>query len=81
MVHPRVKKYIQGTGEKERIKESLRKLAHDPYNKMDGLDIKKMRGKEHDLFRLRVGDHRFEYFIEDDRIWVDEGFHRGRGYR
>ena len=40
-----------------------------------------MRGKEHDMFRLRVGDHRFEYFIEDDRIWIDEGFRRGRGYR
>lgn len=81
MVHPRVKKYIQGTGEKERIKESLRKLADDPYNKLGGLDIRKMRGKEHDMFRLRVGDHRFEYFIEDDRIWIDEGFRRGRGYR
>jgi len=30
---------------------------------------------------LRVGDHRFEYFIEDGRIWIDEAFRRGRGYR
>ncbi|MFO8050662.1 MAG: type II toxin-antitoxin system RelE/ParE family toxin [Thermoplasmatota archaeon] len=81
MIHPRVKKYILGTGEKERIKESLKKLVEDPYNKLNGLDIKKMRGKNNDMYRLRVGDHRFEYFIEDNRIWVDEGFIRGRGYR
>ena len=81
VVHPRVRKYIDASGEKERIVDHLKQLSQDPFNKRSGMDIKRMHGREHDLFRLRIGDHRFEYFVEDDRIWIDEAFRRGRGYR
>jgi mRNA-degrading endonuclease RelE of RelBE toxin-antitoxin system len=81
VIHPRVKKFINLSGEKERIIAHLKVLANDPYNKRSGMDIKKMKGREHDLYRLRIGEMRFEYFIEDDKVWIDEAFMRGRGYR
>ena len=81
VVHPRVKKYIRGSGEKERLIEHLKDLAEDPYGSRSGVDIKRLRGRSHDMFRLRVGEHRFEYFVEDGKIWVDEAFGRGWGYR
>ncbi|MDG6224445.1 MAG: type II toxin-antitoxin system RelE/ParE family toxin [Candidatus Thermoplasmatota archaeon] len=80
-VHPRVVKYINGSGDKERIVEHLKALEDDPFTNRSGADIKKLSGKERDMFRLRIGDHRFEYFVDDDTVWIDEAFRRGRGYR
>jgi len=80
-IHPRVKKYIDESGEKERIIKHLKKLAKDPYNKRSGADIRVLKGKKHDMYRLRVGEHRFEYFIDEGKVWVDNAFKRGRGYK
>ena len=81
VIHPRVRKYIYESGEKARLIEHLGKLADDPFNSRSGIDIKRLKGKKQVLFRLRVGCHRFEYFIDDGKIWIDEAFKRGRGYR
>ena len=81
MIHPRVHKYLDESGEKERLIKHLQELADDPYNNRIGIDIKKLKGKKHDMYRLRVGDHRFEYFIDDNKVWIDNSFRRGRGYR
>ncbi len=81
VIHPRVQKYLENTGEKERLVKHLKRLADDPYNSRSGADIKKLKGKKHDMYRLRVGDHRFEYFVEEEKVWIDEAFRRGRGYR
>jgi len=81
VIHPRVRKYIYESGERERIIGHLKELASDPFNSRSGMDIKKLQGKKHDMFRLRVGPHRFEYFVEEGNIWIDEAFKRGRGYR
>jgi mRNA-degrading endonuclease RelE of RelBE toxin-antitoxin system len=80
-VHPRVKKYLDKSGEKEKLKGYLRRLIEDPYTPRSGADIKKLRGKSHYLYRLRVGDHRFEYFAEEDTIWIERALKRERGYR
>jgi mRNA-degrading endonuclease RelE of RelBE toxin-antitoxin system len=56
-------------------------LVNDPYNSRSGVDIKRLQGRKHDMYRLRVGPHRFEYFVEEGKIWIDEGFTRGKGYR
>jgi mRNA-degrading endonuclease RelE of RelBE toxin-antitoxin system len=80
-VHPRVKKYLDKSGEKEKLKRYLRRLIEDPYTPRSGVDIKKLRGKSHYLYRLRVGDHRFEYFVEEDTIWIERALKRERGYR
>lgn len=81
MIHPRVHKYIKESSDKERLIRHLKKLGEDPYHCRSEVDIKKLQGKKHDLYRLRVDDHRFEYFIDGEKIWVDNAFLRGRGYR
>jgi len=81
MLHPRVKKFITENREKERIITHLKKLAKDPYISKTNIDIKKLKGKKHNLYRLRIGDFRFEYFIDDEKIWIDNAFKREKGYR
>ena len=81
MIHLRVKKYRDTSGEKEEFIKHLKKLIDDPYPSGHGANIKKLKGRKHDMYRLRVGDHRFEYFIDDEKVWIDNAFKRGRGYR
>lgn len=80
-VHPRVKKYLDKSDEKERLKDNIKKLIENPYSSRSGVNIKKLKGKNHDLYRLRVGIHRFEYFVEEGVIWVERAFKREKGYR
>lgn len=80
-LHPDVVKYLVSIShiERKRCYESLKKLKDDPFTKRPGCDIKRMIGKvEH--FRLRVGDHRFLYIIENGTVLVEEAFRRGKGY-
>ena len=49
-VHPRVKNYLDESGEKERLKEGLARLGDDPFTSRSGLDVKKLKGKTHDVF-------------------------------
>ena len=44
-VHPRVKKYLDESGEKDRLKQGLARLGEDPFTSRSGLDIKKLKGK------------------------------------
>ncbi len=81
MLHPKVKKFITESREKERIIKHLKKLAKDPYISKTNMDIKKLKGKKHNLYRLRIGDFRFEYLIDDEKIWIDNAFKREKGYR
>ena len=81
MIHPRVKKYLNESGQIERLIKHLKKLADDPYYSRSRVDIKKLKGKKHDMYRLKVSDHRFEYFVDEEKVWIDHAFKRGRGYR
>ena len=80
MIHPQVQRYLDDSGAKERFIKHLEKLVDDPYNSRSRVDIKKLKGKKHDMYRLRVGDHRFEYFVDEGKVWIDNAFTRGRGY-
>lgn len=82
-LHPDVRKYLDKLEESdtERCENSLKKLADEPYQSRPKCDIKKLKGKDKEIYRLRIGDHRFEYFIEDNKTWIVEAFRRGRGYR
>ncbi len=81
--HPRVQKYLLELSreERERVKKKLRELGSDPYKPRPGVDIKRPKGRKHYLYRLRVGSHRFEYFVEERTVWIDGAFRRERGYR
>ena len=68
---------------KDRVKNTLKKLDEDPYRSRSGVDIKKLSGTNPTKYRLRVGDYRVIYTIEEDNkvIKVIEGFRREKGYR
>jgi mRNA-degrading endonuclease RelE of RelBE toxin-antitoxin system len=55
---------------KERIKEKLKELETDPYNSKKRLETKKLSEKKRTYYRLRVGDCRVVYFLEDNKIKV-----------
>lgn len=67
-------KYINSADKptKKRLKESIEKL---PFG-----DIKKLKGIE-DGYRLRVGDLRVLFSMEDDRIYIDNIIPRGQAYK
>ncbi len=56
--------------EQNRIREKLNDLAKDPYNNSQRLDTKKLTGTSRIYYRLRVGDYRVIYFMDDDGIKV-----------
>lgn len=81
MLHPDVKEYINKLEDKENIKKHFKKLKEEPYNVDGSLDVKKLKGKKQNMYRFRVGNHRFEYFVDNQKIWVTKAFKRGKGYR
>ncbi|MDI3540104.1 MAG: mRNA interferase RelE/StbE [Methanolobus sp.] len=80
-VHPHVRKFLssQDLETKNRLVEGLRKLENDPL----GNDIKKLKGTKgrQDLYRLRIGDYRAIFAIEDDMVYVLEIITREHGYK
>jgi mRNA interferase RelE/StbE len=68
------------SNERESIKIKLKLLAMDPFN--SGIDIKQLRGKHQPIYyRIKSGDYRAIYHIEDEGIYVDKIGHRKNIYR
>ncbi len=67
-------KYINSADKprKKRLKEAIEKI---PFG-----DIKKLQGIENG-YRLRVGDLRVLFSIEDDTIFIDNIIPRGQAYK
>ncbi|MCI5494406.1 MAG: type II toxin-antitoxin system RelE/ParE family toxin [Lachnospiraceae bacterium] len=67
-------KYINSCSKetKVRLKEAIEKI---PFG-----DIKKLKGHEND-YRLRVGDLRVLFSMEDDIIIIDNILPRGQAYK
>ncbi|MCM1190993.1 MAG: type II toxin-antitoxin system RelE/ParE family toxin [Butyrivibrio sp.] len=67
-------KYINAVDKptKKRLKEAIEKI---PFG-----DIKKMQGIDNG-YRLRVGDLRVLFSIEDDIIYIDNIIPRGQAYK
>lgn len=83
LIHPDVAKFLDKLPEKERKRcvNALRMLREDPFSSRSSADIKKLKGRDKTLYRLRVGDYRFEYFVEENTVYVIDAFRRERGYR
>jgi len=81
-LHESAEKFLNRLEKKtqETIRVHLKILSEDPYAQQ--LDTKKLKGlpNKPDLFRLRVGDHRIIYFIQDGKIWITEIMRREKGY-
>ncbi len=61
------------------IEESIKELKLNPYRKRPHADIKKLGGfKSPVMYRLRVGRHRLEYFVDEaeQTIYVIDAFQR-----
>ncbi|MEK6887524.1 MAG: type II toxin-antitoxin system RelE/ParE family toxin [Candidatus Aenigmatarchaeota archaeon] len=81
-LHPKVMDFLDSLHAKDRdlCTTSLRTLKENPFEPRPGTDIKKLQGKLHTLYRLRVGKCRFEYFVEANIVWVTKAFRREQGY-
>ncbi len=66
---------------KERLKAKIRVLEDSPKKKRAGADIKKMKNANPEAYRLRIGDYRVIYSVENNTVWITEIFQRGRNYR
>jgi len=64
----RIKKELAKLSAKERewVKEILKKLERQEWR---GLDIKKLKGADA-IFRIRKGDIRIIYQVNDDKIFI-----------
>ncbi len=67
---------------RSRIIRALRNLQKDPFQSRSGADIARLIGTKgsQDLFRLRVGDYRAIYAVEDNIVYVTDLFRREKGY-
>ncbi|MEA1985546.1 MAG: type II toxin-antitoxin system RelE/ParE family toxin [Euryarchaeota archaeon] len=79
-IHTDVEKFLNALDPdaKERIVDRLKVLGNLP---VEG-DVKKLKGTKgrKDLYRLRIGEYRAIYEVEDDNVYVLEVMLRGRGY-
>ena len=72
LVSETARKFLQrrSAKERERIKKGLRCLYDDPYTSRSNADIRKLQGKKRDYYRLRIGDFRAIYIIEENIVKV-----------
>jgi|LGVE01.1.fsa_nt_gb mRNA interferase RelE/StbE len=68
-------------GVKERLKDKIRVLEDRPKLKRAGADIKKIRNANPEVYRLRIGDYRVIYAVENNTVLITEIMPRGKGYR
>jgi mRNA interferase RelE/StbE len=84
-IHPDARKYLDGLDKRtrERILTTLKDLKGKDITLKTNLDVKKMKGTKgrKDLFRLRIGQYRIMYDIEDDIMWVSDIFLRGKDFQ
>jgi mRNA interferase RelE/StbE len=66
---------------KKRLKDKIRVLEDRPKLKRAGADIKKIRNANPEVYRLRIGDYRVIYTVENNTVWITEIMPRGKGYR
>ena len=66
----------------KRLKNALLELAKDPLTPRTKADLKKLSGTKgrKPAYRLRVGDYRVIYDIDESNVYVTMIFHRGKGY-
>lgn len=65
-----------------RIKTSLKELNEDPFLSRPKADIKKMKGFSNpDMFRLRVGDYRIVYTVDEKVVKITHILHRSSIYK
>ena len=82
-LHPKAVRFFNrcNPATKEQLKSKIRVLENHPKLKRSGADIKKIRDANPEAYRLRIGDYRVIYIIEEGIVWITEIMHRQKGYR
>ena len=67
----------------DRIKKHLFKLQEDPKKPRVGMDINTISGTNPQKHRIRIGETRIVYYVNDaeNEVKLIEIFSRGRGYK
>jgi mRNA interferase RelE/StbE len=83
-LHPDAVKFLADLNPeaKERLKAGIKGLEIDPFKSRSQANIKKLKGtkKRESLYRLRVGDYRVIYAVEENTIFIPEVIPREKGY-
>ena len=65
----------------ERVRAGLKELENDPFQPRPKADIKKLhKMSKHELYRLRIGNYRAVYAVENTDIKITRIIRRGKGY-
>ena len=82
-LHPKAASFLSKRNQatKEQLKSKIKILGNHPKLKRSGADIKKIRDANPEAYRLRIGDYRVIYVVEDGVVWITEIMHRQKGYR
>ena len=64
----------------KRIKKALSELGTDPYKPRPKCDIKRVKGPKRLYYRLRVGNYRAIYVVENDNVKVAKILPRSKAY-
>ncbi|MCK5773077.1 MAG: type II toxin-antitoxin system RelE/ParE family toxin [Thermoplasmata archaeon] len=65
----------------KRIRNGLNELERDPFNSRSGADIKSLKDTDPPKHRMRIGEYRLIYHVDDLTVMLIEIFIRGRGHR
>ncbi len=82
-LHPNAVSFLNKLNRKtkERLKSKIRALEDSPKLKRAGADIKKIKDADPEAYRLRIGNYRVIYAVEEETVWITEIMLRGKGYR
>ena len=65
---------------KKRVKSNLTELKNVPYQARPKADIKKLKGLKRDYYRLRIGNYRALYVVEEKKVKVAKILPRSNAY-
>jgi mRNA interferase RelE/StbE len=67
---------------RDRVREIFSHLKEDPHTKRPNADIKLISSREEGVYRVRIGDYRMIYEVDEEKklIMVTKIFSRGKGY-
>ncbi|MGA1822722.1 MAG: type II toxin-antitoxin system RelE family toxin [Thermoplasmatota archaeon] len=67
---------------RERVKRIFYELKEEPHIRRSGLDIKLISSKEESIYRVRIGEYRIIYEIDEKEktIMITKIFQREKGY-
>jgi len=81
MLSPDAKKYLDSLDKKraDNITKRLKELEKDPFRPRAGCDIDIVGGSGRPpMYRLRIGEFRAMYFVEDQAVYVTDLFQKKR---